>query len=1046
MWNPVSRVAAEEIVLFLSEQLSMTDSLATGSTRNRIPILFLPVWIGLLLLPAISWSQPAYFQQDVSYDIRVTLDDSKHELTGNIQIVYKNNSPDTLNFIFLHLWPNAYSDRNTALSRQLLVNDNSKLYFSKTEDRGFIDQLDFKVNDIAAVFKFDSLHNDFGKLKLNRPLLPGDNITITTPFHIKLPDNRISRMGHNGDAYQVSQWYPKPAVYDRSGWHPMTYLDQGEFYSEFGTFKVAITLPENYVVAATGELQEASEKEWLQRKVMETEAIVDYDTAMSFPPSSSVLKTITFIQDSIHDFAWFADKRFHVLKRETVVKGNDNPVTCWIYFTNIRPKVWKKGLDILEKGIQYYSDRIGAYPYRHVTAVDGTITAGGGMEYPMITVVGKPSNYDELEHVIVHEAGHNWFYGILASNERDHPWMDEGINSYYEMAYILDRKRDENADVPKPLENTNKFGISISSLQDLFRVGFESSAFDHSDQPANLEAADFTYYNYGTVLYGKSALAFQFLEDYLGKEEFDRVMKIYFQTWKFRHPQPQDIRKVFETETGKNLSWFFDGLMGSIEPADFHVDFSDNNTGTVDIEVTNKSKLSIPAKIRIPGSPAQWYDGFAGSMKIAFPDNDSIVVFINEGYEALLKVKTTRYRDRKVFSKMPQLKVRMIPELKPEESSETLLLLPMVAWNRYNEFMAGAVFSNFGFIPRKFEYTLVPLYDFRNSDLAGTGSLNYSIWPLNGLVKDLRISVSGKRFAYSHNTLGDDSADEERPVLRYSRVVPGVEVKLRKKNSRSTLQHALAFRNISIGQDEVAYTRVDTVFVRSNVTSSLNFNELSWRMVNHRMVDPYHAQIIVEQGKDHVKAGGELNYRFSYARRKKGLDIRFFAGGFIYNKLPPEKNYKFRMSGWEGSNDYLFDEMYFGRTDDQGLWKQQFLVRDGGFKIPTFVGQSNNWIASLNIIADIPVPIPISVYGDIGTYEGISTVFQDLDNHVMYDAGIACRLIRDVVEVYIPLFYSDDINTAFEANDISFAEQIRFVFNINKMTPEAFRKNFYDQR
>ena len=165
--------------------------------------------------------------------------------------------------------------------------------------------------------------------------------------------------------------------------------------------------------------------------------------------------------------------------------------------------------------------------------------------------------------------------------------------------------------------------------------------------------------------------------------------------------------------------------------------------------------------------------------------------------------------------------------------------------------------------------------------------------------------------------------------MRYSRVVPGVEIKFRKKTPRSTLQHSLAFRNISIWQDQVAYMKIDTLYARDNVTTYLNFNELGWRMVNYRLVDPYHAQIRVEQGEDHVKAGGEFNYRFSYARRKKGLDIRLFAGGFIYNKLPPEKNYKFRMSGWEGSNDYLFDEMYFGRTDDQGLRKQQFVVRDG---------------------------------------------------------------------------------------------------------------------
>jgi hypothetical protein len=370
----------------------------------------------------------------------------------------------------------------------------------------------------------------------------------------------------------------------------------------------------------------------------------------------------------------------------------------------------------------------------------------------------------------------------------------------------------------------------------------------------------------------------------------------------------------------------------------------------------------------------------------------------------------------------------------------------MVAWNRYNEVMAGGVFSNFGIVPQKFEFSLVPLYDFKNNDLAGMGSVRYSIWPLEGKIKDIGFSVSGKRFAYSHNTLGDGSPDDDRPVLRYSRIVPGVHVKFRKKSPRSTLQHSFAFRNISIWQDEINYARIDSSFARNNVTSFLNFNELSWNVRDQRKLDPYAAQVRLEQGADYMKLAGEFNYRFSYKRPRKGIDVRVFAGGFVYNDISPNRNYNFRMSGWEGSRDYLYDEIYFGRTDDNGFWKQQFLVRDGGFKIPTFVGQSNQWIAAVNVTADIPVPIPVSLFGDIGTYEGISDVFEDLDNKVMYDGGIAFRLFRDIMEVYIPLFYSDDIDKSFEVNDINFAEQIRFVLNVNKLTPDAIRERFYEIR
>ncbi len=146
-----------------------------------------------------------------------------------------------------------------------MENGNTNFYFSGKEQKGYINRLDFKVNNITAEIEDHPQHIDIVKLILPSPLSPGQKIIITTPFHVKLPYN-FSRGGHDGESYQVTQWYPKPAVYDRNGWHPMPYLDQGEFYSEFGNFDVKITVPENYVVAATGELQNAEEKEWLKKR------------------------------------------------------------------------------------------------------------------------------------------------------------------------------------------------------------------------------------------------------------------------------------------------------------------------------------------------------------------------------------------------------------------------------------------------------------------------------------------------------------------------------------------------------------------------------------------------------------------------------------------------------------------------------------------------------------------------------------------------------------------------------------------------------------
>ena len=208
-------------------------------------------------------SETDYFQQHVAYDISVELDDQEHTLAANEKIIYTNNSPDTLNFIWFHLWPNAYKNDSSALAKQFLRLGSTRFKYTKEKDRGYIDSLDFSVDGIDVDWEFHPEWIDVAKVTLPKPLLPNGIVTIETPFFVKLP-KVISRLGHTGKHYEVTQWYPKPAVYDKNGWHPMPYLNMGEFYSEFGSFDVKITLPKNYRIMATGDFVNGeSELAWL---------------------------------------------------------------------------------------------------------------------------------------------------------------------------------------------------------------------------------------------------------------------------------------------------------------------------------------------------------------------------------------------------------------------------------------------------------------------------------------------------------------------------------------------------------------------------------------------------------------------------------------------------------------------------------------------------------------------------------------------------------------------------------------------------------------
>lgn len=507
--------------------------------------------IVLFLLTATSLHLTAhsqYWQQEVNYNIEVSLNDKDHSLRGFEKIEYINHSPDTLRYIWFHIWPNAYKSDQTAFTNHELENGDTRFYFSDKEQKGYINRLDFKVNNITAKTEDHPQHIDIIKVVLPTPLPPGLKINITTPFNVKLPYN-YSRGGHEGQSYQATQWYPKPAVYDHKGWHPMPYLDQAEFYSEFGSFEVSITVPANYVVAATGELQNAEEREWLKtrtsfawkpvkRRVKNKDG--SFKTVYDhFPPSATDIKTLTYKQDRVHDFAWFADKRF-IVNHDTCKLASGRVIDVYSYYTPQQSELWKNSVSNAKDAIHHYSNLVGEYPYSIVSLVQGPESFGGGMEYPTITVISPATNEGGLDNVAAHEIGHNWFYGVLASNERAHAWMDEGINAYYDKKYILSKN-------PGHIDRTQKRFLAWAESQ-------------KKDQPIETPAEEFSDANYALISYYKASQWLKWLESYIGTDTFNKAMQEYFRRWQFKHPQPEDFKKTMEDVSGKNLDTIFNQL------------------------------------------------------------------------------------------------------------------------------------------------------------------------------------------------------------------------------------------------------------------------------------------------------------------------------------------------------------------------------------------------------------------------------------------------------------------------------------------------------
>ena len=1018
---------------------------ATFFTMKQFIVIFLLSCTTLCLAQNVK----PYFQQEVNYQINATLDDTKNILNGKVAFEYINHSPDVLPQIWVHLWGNAFKNRRSAFCKQKLRDGSSKFYFAKNRDLGFYEQLDFTADGKKAVWSFDPKNPDIAVITLPEPLAPGSKILIETPFLLKIPAS-FSRLGHVETSYQMTQWYPKPAVYDHKGWHAMPYLDVGEFYSEFGSFDVTLTLPENYVVGATGVLMTPSEIDFLQKKETETRARLaksEHHTADPFPASSPKMKTIRYTAEKVHDFAWFADKRFLVLK-DTAHLTSGKTVDCWAMFPSDKEtalksgqsKLWEKGAFYVRRAVEFYSEKVGEYPWPQATAVHSALSAGGGMEYPMVTVIGNASSGKDLDNVITHEVGHNWFYGILASNEREHPFMDEGINSYYETRYMKEYYKNSSfIDLPKIILNESKQGTILEN-------GYLILAREHQDTPPDTHSNEFTQIAYGLQVYMKTAMCLHWLEQAEGTRSLDLAMQEYYRRWQFRHPYPEDLKAVFK-EKEMNADWFFESMqtqkqldlkLKGFQKNDFGVIFKDQNQNAATqktsvlinskaLVIQNKGALSAPFSITAlkGGKPlkTEWFPPIQGrsTETVMFYADSADAYEIDYGRKTLdLNRKNNFRRTSGWFPGMRPLEYRPIAIFQNTRRN-TIAALPWFGWNNADKTIFGLVIYNPPLPSRKFQYYLLPGFAAGSKRLVGLADLKYKFFT-DGLFPKVTIGVGIKSFDFNYI--------EDQFYTRFYRIAPQVRATLRSHSMSFT--HALNFRTLFIGRQQGQFGS-DGQYL-GNAWKNNTIHELRYEGEEVGLPNPYRFRIALETQNSTDAANDADNYLRTtaewqqkiYYKEKKKITLRVFGGYFLHNPARFKNVAENALSlNTQDFNDYKLDQLILSRSAGDGFRDRQITQNEGGFKgafgnsTMGLIGNSNNYILSLNLKADLPFRLPLKIplkpYFDLGYYDDASNPNRPFNEQLLWSGGFIVEFFKGGLEFYFPLVNSAYLNDQYRS-------------------------------
>lgn len=978
-------------------------------------------------LSPVLWAQQksqATWQQHVEYTINVVLDDESHILRGDEQLVYINQSPDTLTEMYIHLWPNAYKNNETAFGKQKIENGKTDFYYLAEEDRGWIDSINFSIDGKAAKWALTE-DIDIAKITLDKPILPGQRVVVATPFKVKLP-TVISRMGHEGQLYCITQWYPKPAVYDVNGWNPMPYLDQGEFYSEFGSFKVNITVPENYVVAATGRLQNPEERSWLFEK--SKKKFDGNNRSKEFPASLKETKTLTFTQDSVHDFAWFADKRFSVERSEITLPKSGRVVTTWVY--EVAPK--SSSVALVDTSVLFYSAMLGEYPYSDVSVAVTPLVSGAGMEYPMITNVT-----DAGRQVIMHEVGHNWLYGILASNERTYPWMDESINNYYET-----RSADNDAYKPyEPLtmKNITRFGSDgYKGLETRYMLG----ARKNEDQACFLPSVDYTDYNYGAIIYGKASTAFHYLQRYLGDSTFDAMMQAYYEKWKFKHPLPDDFINHAKQFTGKDLDWFFKALMVTTEKQDWKVSKIKKGDSGYKLSIKNKSNINAPVSITALKNDVAvhsvWVDSIT-TAPVVFPNGDYDVIRV-DAFENTTDINRSNntIRTKGLMKKCEGLTFKLFGDAE-DQYHHQVFYSPVVGANLYNKTMLGLAFYN-SLLPVKkgTEYTIMPMYAFGNKDLTGTAEIQQHFLTY-GFAKRVTLEAKAARFAHAPIT-GPST---------YTKLQAGTNIELTPEHMRTSPKQSIYGRVVYILED--GYSEPDKLY-----------SDIGFLSEQKREINPFSYNINYQYGyiesiaaqADFHKLTGELTQFINYAKPKKGFTARFFGGVFLSGPQSTTGNEDLRAGNNTGLYDYTYDQLQFGRSESSvtsnSLFAQQLMYGGLQFKELYPLAATDKWATGLNLETTIPGIIPVVLYADLA-FVNVNESYTDGNSGAfvekytptfLYTSGVSLVLFKDIFRINIPIMASKAIVDYYKGKtpgsltgEQRYTERITFSLNLNKLNP-----------
>jgi hypothetical protein len=570
--------------------------------------LSLSLFSALSLLALSSYAQPERWQQRVKYSMDVDMDVSSNRLAGKQKLEYWNNSPDTLKHVFYHLYWNAFQPNSMMDVRS---RRQGTVVLASRNGREVVDW-DARVKDRIVNLKPDEigyenvgtvrmdgrvqktkLYETILEVMLDKPIMPHSKVTFDLDWTSQVP-LQIRRSGRDNPQttvrYTMTQWYPKLVEYDYEGWHPTPYVAR-EFYGVWGDYDVTVRIDKRYLLGGSGTIANANEVGF------------GYEAKGAKPLDPSGKRTWHFVAPNVHDFAWAADPGYKHLVRQV-----PNGPAINVLYKNVsgKPEEDQKWNNLADAAVTVYpfiAKTFGPYPYKQYSFIHG---GDGGMEYPNCTMIVSSS-----VGTAFHEWMHTWYQGMMATNESEYAWMDEGftewaaerVGNYFEST--LRRTQVANEGERRRADSAG----TADMFKDIY-AGFNSLVRSGREEPLTTHADQFnTNYAYSNAAYLKGAVFIEQLGYITGAAVRDRILQEYYRQWRFKHPNANDFVRVAEKVSGLQLDWYRGYWVGTTKTIDYAVDSLWDEGGKSLIRLRNDGMMPMPldVKVTFKDGSSEWH-------------------------------------------------------------------------------------------------------------------------------------------------------------------------------------------------------------------------------------------------------------------------------------------------------------------------------------------------------------------------------------------------------------------------------------------------------